>query len=84
MEVQACRQFLPIWTKRSAFVSRDKSNTRAQERMHGEVTEDATGLRYVITINDKDPVAIGMAAKIARRDVTGSSFWFEPVSDDDE
>jgi len=49
-----------------------------------QFTEDANGLRYVITINDKDPVAMGVAAKIARRDVTGSSFWFVPVSDDDE
>jgi Escherichia/Staphylococcus phage prohead protease len=48
------------------------------------LSEDVRGLRYVITINDKDPVAIGVAAKIARRDVSGSSFWFEPVSDDDE
>ena len=47
-------------------------------------TEDAKGLRYVIKINDRDPVAMGVAAKIARRDVSGSSFWFEPVSDDDE
>ena len=49
-----------------------------------KLTEDATGLRFVITVNDKDPNALSVAAKIARRDVTGSSFWFEPLSDDDE
>jgi HK97 family phage prohead protease len=47
-------------------------------------TEDAKGLRYAITINDKDPNALRVAAMVMRRDVTGSSFWFEPISDDDE
>jgi HK97 family phage prohead protease len=46
--------------------------------------EDTKGLRYTITLNEKDPIALSVAAEIARRDVSGSSFWFEPVSDDDE
>ena len=49
-----------------------------------KLSEDTRGLRSTITLNEKDPIAMGVAAKIARRDVTGSSFWFEPVSDDDE
>jgi HK97 family phage prohead protease len=48
------------------------------------LSTDTKGLRYTITVNEKDPVALSVAAKIGRRDVTGSSFWFEPMSDDDE
>jgi phage head maturation protease len=29
-------------------------------------------------------MATGVLAKMSRGDVSGSSFWFEPVSDDDE
>ena len=48
------------------------------------LVEDTRGLRYTITLNEKDPIALSVAAKIARRDVSGSSFWFEPGSDEDE
>jgi hypothetical protein len=37
---------------------------------------------HAITINDADPTALGVLAKIRRRDVTGS--WFSPLSADDE
>src|SRR5688572_7142139 len=37
-----------------------------------------------ITLNDKDPMALGVAARIERRDVTGPSFWFAIDSPDDE
>src|SRR5262245_47678259 len=46
--------------------------------------EDTKGLRYVITLNTQDPDAMSVAAKIARRDVTGSSFWFAIDSEHDE
>lgn len=49
-----------------------------------KLSEDTKGLKYVITINEKDPNALSVAAKIARGDVSGSSFWFAPLSDDDE
>ena len=48
------------------------------------LAEDAKGLRYTITLNEKDPIAVSVGAKVGRRDVTGSSFWFSPVTDDDE
>jgi len=50
------------------------------------LSEDAKGLKYRITLNGQDPAAISVAAKIARRDVTGSSFWFaiDSEADDEE
>jgi HK97 family phage prohead protease len=38
--------------------------------------EDAKGLHYTVTINSDDPVAAGLAARVSRRDISGSSFWF--------
>lgn len=48
------------------------------------VEEDASGLRYEADINLDDPMAVSIAAKVQRRDVTGSSFSFAIESDDDE
>jgi HK97 family phage prohead protease len=47
-------------------------------------SEDSKGLRYSVKVNEDDPNARSVAAMIARRDVAGSSFWFEPLSHDDE
>jgi HK97 family phage prohead protease len=41
-----------------------------------QLAEDAKGLRYTITVNESDPDAVGIHARIARGDVSGSSFWF--------
>jgi HK97 family phage prohead protease len=48
------------------------------------VSEDAKGLRYVVRLNAQDPMALGVAARIARRDIAGSSFWFAIDHADDE
>ena len=48
------------------------------------LSEDTKGLRYVVTLNADDPLAISVAAKMKRRDVTGSSFGFAIDSPDDE
>jgi HK97 family phage prohead protease len=48
------------------------------------VAEDANGLRYEAYINPNDPQAVSVAAKVARRDVTGSSFSFTVEHEDDE
>jgi HK97 family phage prohead protease len=48
------------------------------------VAEDANGLRYEADVNPDDPQAMSVAAKVKRRDVTGSSFSFNIESDDDE
>ena len=40
------------------------------------LSEDRKGLHYIVRLNDADPFAESVAARIARRDVTGSSFWF--------
>ena len=46
------------------------------------VTEDRTGLRYECDVNSDDSQALSVAAKIDRRDVSGSSFSF--IIDDDK
>jgi len=48
------------------------------------VEEDSTGLRYECDLNADDPQAQSVAAKIERKDVTGSSFMFVVEHDDDE
>ena len=48
------------------------------------VVEDGNGLRYEADVNPNDPQAMSVAAKVQRRDVTGSSFSFTIESDDDE
>jgi hypothetical protein len=40
------------------------------------LAEDPTGLSYEIDLNGADPLALGVASRIARKDVTGSSFGF--------
>lgn len=40
------------------------------------LVEDETGLRYDVDVNANDPMAVGVAARIERKDVTGSSFGF--------
>jgi hypothetical protein len=39
------------------------------------------GLFYEATVNPADPNAVGIHARVARRDVTGSSVWFRVVKD---
>jgi HK97 family phage prohead protease len=46
--------------------------------------EDAKGLWYSVTLNPDDPTAASIGARIKRRDVTGSSFWFAVDSPEDE
>jgi uncharacterized protein len=46
--------------------------------------EDSTGLRYRVTLNKDDPMAMGVAAKVQRGDLTGSSFGFAIDHPDDE
>lgn len=41
-----------------------------------KLAEDHRGLHYEVEVNTDDPQAISLAAKIARRDVAGSSFSF--------
>lgn len=48
------------------------------------VEEDASGLRYEADVNPDDPMAMSVAAKVQRRDVTGSSFSFTIDDDADE
>lgn len=48
------------------------------------IAEDANGLRYEVDVNPDDPMAVGVAARVKRRDVTGSSFSFDIEHDDDE
>jgi len=40
------------------------------------LSEDDTGLQYEADVNAADPMAVGVAARIARGDVSGSSFSF--------
>ena len=46
------------------------------------LAEDDTGLRYDVDINESDPAAMGVHARVARGDVTGSSFWFRIIRAD--
>jgi len=51
-----------------------------------KLSEDAKGLRYTIDINLDDPAATAVAARVARRDVSGSSFGFaidNPATDEE-
>lgn len=45
------------------------------------VGEDATGLAYEIDLDPKNPDAVSVARKLARGDVSGSSFTFRTVAD---
>jgi uncharacterized protein len=76
--------------RRGAFAGalRDKSDVRGAfnhlpDHILGRTTagtlklaEDSKGLRYTITVNEHDPDAASVHAKIGRGDVSGSSFWF--------
>jgi len=46
------------------------------------VSEDAHGLRYEVDINADDRAAVDIAARVARGDVTGSSFGFRVKRDE--
>ena len=46
--------------------------------------EDEKGLYYEVTLNPDDPIAVGVGARVARRDITGSSFHFDLDPADDE
>jgi HK97 family phage prohead protease len=48
------------------------------------LSEDAKSLRYTVQLNADDPIAASVAAKVKRRDVTGSSFWFSVGNPEDE
>jgi Escherichia/Staphylococcus phage prohead protease len=48
------------------------------------LSEDAKSLRYTVQLNADDPIAASVAAKVKRRDVTGSSFWFSVDNPEDE
>jgi HK97 family phage prohead protease len=43
--------------------------------------ESADGLLYATEINAADPNAVGIHARVARRDVSGSSVWFRVLKD---
>ena len=47
-----------------------------------KLTADDEAVRYDILINEDDPQAVGVHAKVARGDVTGSSFWFRVLKDE--
>lgn len=47
------------------------------------LAEDGVGLHYEIDVNADDPDAVGVAAKITRGDVSGSSFAFTVPQDGD-
>lgn len=49
-----------------------------------QLYEDAFGLHYSVTINQNDPMAVGVAARVARGDVSGSSFAFGILNAADE
>ena len=49
-----------------------------------KLREDDKGLHYEVELNPADPIAAGVGARVARRDVTGSSFHFDLHPDDDE
>jgi HK97 family phage prohead protease len=46
--------------------------------------EDSKGLYYEVDLNEADPIAVGVGARVARRDITGSSFHFDLDPADDE
>ena len=46
------------------------------------LAEDAVGLAYEVDVNQGDPQAISIHAKVKRGDVDGSSVWFRVVSDE--
>ena len=48
------------------------------------LSEDDTGLKYAITLNDADPDAERVSAKVARGDVSQSSFAFSVDPDGEE
>ena len=43
--------------------------------------ESDDGLVYTTEVNAADPAALGVHARVARRDVTGSSVWFRVLKD---
>jgi len=49
-----------------------------------KLREDDKGLHYEVELNPDDPIAAGVGARVARRDITGSSFHFDLNPDDDE
>jgi HK97 family phage prohead protease len=49
-----------------------------------QVEEDKKGLHYTIEVNSNDPLAAAVAARIARGDVSGSSFAFRVAAQGDE
>jgi hypothetical protein len=56
-------------------LGRTKSGTLA-------LSETTKGLRYAIVLNEDDPEALSVRAKIKRGDVSGSSFGFVVLEDD--
>lgn len=46
------------------------------------LAEDETGLAYEVDVNQGDPQAVSIHAKVLRKDVDGSSVWFRVVADE--
>lgn len=46
------------------------------------LAEDDKGLAYDLDVNPDDPQALSVHAKVARGDVTGSSFWFRVLREE--
>jgi HK97 family phage prohead protease len=49
-----------------------------------KISEDSGGLHYEVEVNAADPLAVAVAARIARGDVSGSSFAFRIAPNGDE
>jgi HK97 family phage prohead protease len=49
-----------------------------------KVSEDKRGLHYSVEVNAADPMAAGVAARIDRGDIKGSSFAFLVAAGGDE
>ena len=47
-----------------------------------KLMDDDRGLKYAITVNTDDPMAMSVAAKIKRGDVNGSSFGFRVIDEE--
>lgn len=45
-------------------------------------SEDATGLRYDVDVNDDDPLAVSAWAQVDRGDVNGASVWFRVIREE--
>jgi HK97 family phage prohead protease len=67
-----------------ASANHDPAGQLLGRRSNGtlRVSTSAQGLEYEIDVNQDDPVAQAILARVARRDMTGSSFMFQTVRDE--